>query len=110
MWKSPWAKEGLEWSTVQETKSMGKNMQWRWSNFPESELFCCDICNTAAAVDIDCVSCSETEQGKVLREAKALAQLEHSNIVRYFASWMEKVPLGWTAKKLWADLKSSESL
>lgn len=30
-----------------------------------------------------------------MREVKALAKLEHQNIVRYFCSWVEKPPLGW---------------
>jgi len=39
---------------------------------------------------------SKTEsREKVMREVKALANLEHSNIVRYFYSWLEEPPLGW---------------
>ncbi|CAH1153719.1 unnamed protein product [Phaedon cochleariae] len=32
---------------------------------------------------------------RVMREVKALAKLEHKNIVRYFCSWVEHPPLGW---------------
>ncbi|XP_071947965.1 eukaryotic translation initiation factor 2-alpha kinase 3-like [Antedon mediterranea] len=32
---------------------------------------------------------------KVLREARALAKLDHVGIVRYFNSWLEEPPLGW---------------
>lgn len=30
-----------------------------------------------------------------MREVKALAKLEHQNIVRYFNSWVESPPAGW---------------
>ena len=36
---------------------------------------------------------------KVMREVKALANLEHSNIVRYFYSWLEEPPSGWQEMK-----------
>lgn len=36
---------------------------------------------------------------KVMREVRALANLEHSNIVRYFYSWSEEPPLGWQEVK-----------
>ncbi|XP_071792922.1 eukaryotic translation initiation factor 2-alpha kinase 3-like [Asterias amurensis] len=32
---------------------------------------------------------------KVLREARILARLDHSGIVRYFNSWLEEPPAGW---------------
>ncbi|XP_022098322.1 eukaryotic translation initiation factor 2-alpha kinase 3-like [Acanthaster planci] len=32
---------------------------------------------------------------KVLREARALARLDHGGIVRYFNSWLEEPPAGW---------------
>lgn len=30
-----------------------------------------------------------------MREVKALAKLDHKNIIRYFSSWVEHPPLGW---------------
>ncbi|XP_033125480.1 eukaryotic translation initiation factor 2-alpha kinase 3-like [Anneissia japonica] len=36
---------------------------------------------------------------KVLREARALAKLDHGGIVRYFNSWLEEPPLGWQEEK-----------
>lgn len=32
---------------------------------------------------------------RVMREVKALAKLDHQNIVRYFGSWVEEPPFGW---------------
>lgn len=37
----------------------------------------------------------EAAREKVLREARALARLEHIGIVRYFQSWIEEPPPGW---------------
>jgi translation initiation factor 2-alpha kinase 3 len=37
----------------------------------------------------------ESKRDAVMREVKALAKLEHHNIVRYFNSWVEKPPYGW---------------
>ncbi|CAH1103142.1 unnamed protein product [Psylliodes chrysocephalus] len=37
----------------------------------------------------------DKDRDRVMREVKALAKLEHQNIVRYFCSWVEKPPLGW---------------
>eukprot|EP00057_Strongylocentrotus_purpuratus_P033626 XP_792135.3 PREDICTED: eukaryotic translation initiation factor 2-alpha kinase 3 isoform X1 [Strongylocentrotus purpuratus] len=37
----------------------------------------------------------EEARDKVLREARTLAILDHSGIVRYFNSWLEEPPLGW---------------
>ena len=43
------------------------------------------------------------------REVKVLAQLDHYRIVRYSTSWIEMAPPGWRDKKIWEDLKSSET-
>lgn len=42
-----------------------------------------------------CLPHREEAREKVLREARALARLEHLGIVRYFQSWIEEPPPGW---------------
>ncbi|KAJ8970001.1 hypothetical protein NQ314_001430 [Rhamnusium bicolor] len=39
--------------------------------------------------------CRQTSRDRVMREVKALAKLDHKNIVRYFCSWVEHPPMGW---------------
>lgn len=41
----------------------------------------------------------EDAQEKVRREVKALAKLDHTNIVRYFHTWLEYPPSGWQDEK-----------
>jgi hypothetical protein len=41
------------------------------------------------------VKCRKENQEKVLREVRALAALDHSNIVRYFHTWLEQPPPDW---------------
>lgn len=36
---------------------------------------------------------------KALREVRAMAQLDHSGIVRYNGSWIEQPPEGWQVSK-----------
>ncbi|XP_058791921.1 eukaryotic translation initiation factor 2-alpha kinase-like [Phymastichus coffea] len=38
---------------------------------------------------------SQYSRERVMREVKALAKLDHQNIVRYFNSWLECPPAGW---------------
>ncbi|XP_077865533.1 eukaryotic translation initiation factor 2-alpha kinase 3-like [Saccoglossus kowalevskii] len=50
--------------------------------------------NTYAIKRISLPDREEARQ-KVMREVKALAKLEHHNIVRYFQAWLESPPVEW---------------
>ncbi|XP_066247464.1 eukaryotic translation initiation factor 2-alpha kinase [Euwallacea similis] len=52
----------------------------------------------------------EMSRERVMREVKALAKLEHKNIIRYFSSWVEHPPLGWEQEhdKDWIEPSLSE--
>ncbi|XP_012256146.2 eukaryotic translation initiation factor 2-alpha kinase [Athalia rosae] len=48
---------------------------------------------------------SRDSRERVMREVKALAMLDHHNIVRYFNAWLECPPMGWQEKhdQCWID-------
>lgn len=46
---------------------------------------------------------------KVMREVRALALLDHPRIVRYFNSWVEKAPLGWSDMEEWMSVSRKSS-
>lgn len=47
------------------------------------------------AVKRICLPNNPDARDKVMREAKALAKLDHSGIVRYYNAWLESPPPGW---------------
>ncbi|KAJ8680408.1 hypothetical protein QAD02_016195 [Eretmocerus hayati] len=50
---------------------------------------------------------SRYSRERVMREVKALAKLDHHNIVRYFNAWLECPPAGWQEEhdRLWSNHK-----
>ncbi|XP_046624272.1 eukaryotic translation initiation factor 2-alpha kinase isoform X2 [Neodiprion virginianus] len=48
---------------------------------------------------------SRDSRERVMREVKALAKLDHHNIVRYFNAWLECPPMGWQEEhdQYWVD-------
>ncbi|XP_032664784.1 eukaryotic translation initiation factor 2-alpha kinase isoform X2 [Odontomachus brunneus] len=55
------------------------------------------------------ITLPDNKDSRVMREVRALAKLEHRNIVRYFNSWLECPPSGWQEEhdKQWSKLASS---
>jgi translation initiation factor 2-alpha kinase 3 len=51
--------------------------------------------STDAINNTDLFICSRYSRERVMREVKALAKLDHHNIVRYFNAWLECPPAGW---------------
>ncbi|GMT09811.1 hypothetical protein PFISCL1PPCAC_1108, partial [Pristionchus fissidentatus] len=43
-------------------------------------------------------SSSDKEVRDALKEVRAMARFDHSNIVRYYGSWIERPPPGWQAR------------
>ncbi|XP_024870480.1 eukaryotic translation initiation factor 2-alpha kinase [Temnothorax curvispinosus] len=62
-----------------------------------------DDCNYA--IKRIALSNSQDSRDRVLREVKALAKLDHHNIVRYFHAWLECPPSGWQEEhdQQWID-------
>ncbi|XP_072750618.1 eukaryotic translation initiation factor 2-alpha kinase [Anoplolepis gracilipes] len=54
---------------------------------------------------------SQDSRERVMREVKALAKLDHHNIVRYFNAWLECPPSGWQEEhdQQWVKQKFSSS-
>ncbi|XP_076760849.1 eukaryotic translation initiation factor 2-alpha kinase [Xylocopa sonorina] len=69
-----------------------------------------DDCNYA--IKRIALSNSTYSRERVMREVKALAKLDHQNIVRYFNSWLECPPAGWQEKHdpQWMNKLTSPSL
>ncbi|KAB0801166.1 hypothetical protein PPYR_05520 [Photinus pyralis] len=54
----------------------------------------------------------ETAKDRMMREVKALAKLDHRNIVRYYNAWLESPPYGWQVEhdqRLLSDFSSYNS-
>lgn len=52
---------------------------------------------------------NKAAKDKVMREVRALAQLDHPRIVRYFNSWVEMAPAGWNDMEEWTPLSRKAS-
>ena len=84
----------------------------RSSNCPAGDLLAISVncCQCVLSVYQCMLPFRKSDQEKVMREAVSLARLDHPKIVRYYTSWIEKAPPGWSENELWAALKSSESM
>ena len=53
---------------------------------------------------------SRSARDKVMREVRALAQLDHPTIIRYYNSWVEKAPPDWNEMEEWMPLSRQASM
>ena len=53
---------------------------------------------------------SRSARDKVMREVRALAQLDHPTIIRYYNSWVEKAPPDWNEMEEWMPLSRQPSM
>ncbi|KAL5471354.1 hypothetical protein EMCRGX_G029461 [Ephydatia muelleri] len=51
----------------------------------------------------------KSARDKVMREVLVLARLDHPRIVRYYHSWVEKAPVGWSEMEEWTTLSRRNS-
>lgn len=52
---------------------------------------------------------NKSAREKVMREVRALAQLDHPTIIRYYNSWVEKAPPDWNEIEEWMPLSRQPS-
>ena len=53
---------------------------------------------------------NKSSREKVMREVRALAQLDHPTIIRYYNSWVEKAPPDWNEMEEWTPLSRQPSM
>ena len=53
---------------------------------------------------------NKSSREKVMREVRALAQLDHPTIIRYYNSWVEKAPPDWNEMEEWMPLSRQHSM
>lgn len=53
---------------------------------------------------------SKSSREKVMREVRALAQLDHPTIIRYYNSWVEKAGPDWNENEEWMPLSRQSSM
>ena len=56
-----------------------------------------------------CLPNNKSARDKVMREVRALAQLDHPTIIRYYNSWVEKAPPDWNEIEEWMPLSRQPS-